>query len=93
MGDSSSVEGEIVAESARISGSVAGTVRVRDLVVLRGATVQGDVSYETLSIEQGAAVNGRFAPRSASLAPVLAQGGHGDPAIGAIEDAIFIVAN
>jgi len=70
MGDTSSIEGEIVAESARISGSVSGTVRVRNLVVLRGASVEGDVSYETISIEQGAAVNGRFAPRSAGLSPV-----------------------
>lgn len=68
MGEASSVEGEILAESARIAGSVTGAVCVRDLVVLRGAQVQGDVSYDTISIEQGAAVNGRFAPRSAGLA-------------------------
>ena len=69
MSEGSSVEGEILAESARIAGNVSGTVCVRDLVVLRGARVEGDVSYETISIEQGAAVNGRFAPRSAGLAP------------------------
>jgi cytoskeletal protein CcmA (bactofilin family) len=96
MGESSSVEGEIVAESARISGAVMGTVRVRDLVVLRTARVEGDVSYETLSIEQGAAVNGRFAPRSvgaaSSVAPALNKT-HLDTNIGAIEDAIFIAAN
>jgi cytoskeletal protein CcmA (bactofilin family) len=96
MGDSSSVEGEIVAESARISGTIVGTIRVRDLVVLRSARVEGDVSYETLSIEQGAAVNGRFAPRSsgasASSAPALSNT-QDDSNIGAIEDAIFIAAN
>lgn len=93
MGDTSSVEGEIVAESARISGNVSGTVRVRDLVVLRGAKVEGDVSYETISIEQGAAVNGRFAPRSAGagsgVTPSL-----GNNRIGAsIEDAEFTAAS
>ena len=95
MGETSNVEGEIVAESARISGTVLGTVRVRDLVVLRGARVEGDVSYETLSIEQGAAVNGRFAPRSAdatpSVAPALGKT-NADSNIGAIEDAIFTAA-
>ena len=89
MGESSNVEGEIVAESARISGSVVGTLRVRDLVVLRGANVEGDVSYETISIEQGAAVNGRFAPRSAGLAPIIASSG----LTVLIEDAEFTAAS
>lgn len=90
MGDASSVEGQIVAESARISGAVSGTIRVRELVVLRGASVEGDVSYETISIEQGAAVNGRFAPRSAGQAasPAISQTG----ASALIEDAEFIAA-
>lgn len=90
MGEGAVVEGEIVAESARISGSVSGTVRVRDLVVLRSAKVDGDVSYETISIEQGAAVNGRFAPRSAagSAAPALSRE---DPTL--IEDAEFTSAS
>ena len=97
MGETSSVEGEIVAESARISGAVSGTVRVRDLVVLRGAKVEGDVSYETISIEQGAFVNGRFAPRSAgsassAAAPALMKNPT-DSNIGAIEDAIFTAAS
>ncbi len=90
MGDSSVVEGEVVAESARISGSVSGTVRVRDLVVLRNARVDGDVSYDTISIEQGAAVNGRFAPRQSTPAsPAL----RATPAQAAIEDAEFTAAS
>ena len=69
-GEASMVEGEITAESARISGTVAGTVRVRQLVILKSARIDGDVSYETLSIEQGAGVNGRFAP----LDPAISAG-------------------
>jgi cytoskeletal protein CcmA (bactofilin family) len=88
MGESSSVAGEIVAESARIAGTVTGTLRVRDLVVLRGASVEGDVSYETISIEQGAAVSGRFAPRSAGLAPITVASG----LTVLIEDAEFTAA-
>ncbi|MBT2135229.1 polymer-forming cytoskeletal protein [Croceibacterium sp. LX-88] len=62
QGESSCVEGAINAESARLSGTVKGTITVRDLVILRSARIDGDVHYETLTIEQGANVNGRFAP-------------------------------
>lgn len=62
QGESSRVEGEIKAESARLSGEVQGTIEVRDLVVLKSARIAGDVSYDTLTIEQGASVDGRFAP-------------------------------
>lgn len=62
QGENSHVEGEIKAESARLSGKVKGTIEVRDLVVLKSAEIDGDVSYDTLTIEQGASVEGRFAP-------------------------------
>ena len=95
MGETSSVQGEIVAESARISGAVSGAMRVGDLVILRGAKVEGDVSYETITIEQGAFVSGRFAPRSsgadAGVPTVMVT--QQDSNIGAIEDAIFTAAN
>lgn len=92
MGEASSVEGEIVAESARISGTVSGTVRVRELVVLRNATVNGDVSYDTISIEQGASVNGKFSPRqaNASIPSSIAAMTSGNSGI--IEDAEFTAA-
>lgn len=62
QGEASRVEGAIQADSARLSGTVKGTITVRDLVILRSARIDGDVHYETLTIEQGANVNGRFAP-------------------------------
>jgi len=70
QGESSHIEGEIKAESARLSGEVSGRIEARDLVVLKSARIDGDVSYETLTIEQGANVEGRFAPLGAkSKAP------------------------
>ena len=63
QGEASRIEGNIKAESARLSGHVKGTIAARELVVLKTARVEGDVSYETLTIEQGAAVDGRFAPK------------------------------
>lgn len=63
QGESSRIEGAITAERARLSGQVKGTINARELVVLKSARIEGDVAYETLTIEQGAAVNGRFAPK------------------------------
>jgi cytoskeletal protein CcmA (bactofilin family) len=65
QGEGSRIEGAITAERARLSGHVKGTITARDLVVLKSARIEGDVAYETLTIEQGAAVEGRFAPRGA----------------------------
>lgn len=63
QGEASSIEGNIKAERARLSGTVKGTIAARELVILKSARIEGDVSYETLTIEQGAAVDGRFAPK------------------------------
>ena len=62
QGESSRIEGGITADSARLSGAIKGTITVRELVILKTARIDGDVHYETLTIEQGANVNGRFAP-------------------------------
>ncbi len=65
QGEDSHIEGEIKAETARLSGSVHGRIEAKNLVVLKSAKIDGDVSYETLTIEQGAHVDGRFAPLGA----------------------------
>ena len=73
QGESSRIEGAIISDSARLSGIVKGTITVRELVVLRSARIDGDVHYETLTIEQGATVNGRFAPDAAKAASPAVQ--------------------
>lgn len=65
QGEASEIVGAINAETARLSGTVRGTIAVRDLVVLKSAHIHGDVHYDALTIEQGAHVDGRFAPRAA----------------------------
>jgi cytoskeletal protein CcmA (bactofilin family) len=62
QGESSKIDGSITADTARLSGAIKGTITVRELVILKSARIDGDVHYETLTIEQGANVNGRFAP-------------------------------
>ena len=64
QGESGEIVGAVKAESARLSGTVKGTINVRDLVMLKSARIQGDVHYDSLTIEQGAQVDGRFAPRA-----------------------------
>ncbi len=66
QGESGEIVGAVTAETARLSGTVRGTINARELVVLKSARIQGDVHYDTLTIEQGAQVDGRFAPRVAA---------------------------
>jgi cytoskeletal protein CcmA (bactofilin family) len=68
QGESSKVVGSIESSTARLAGRVVGTIKVRDLVVLRSAVIEGDVHYDALTIEQGAQVEGRFAHAGKSAA-------------------------
>lgn len=63
QGESSEIVGNVQAENARLSGTVRGSIRARELIVLKSARIYGDVHYDALTIEQGATVEGRFAPR------------------------------
>ena len=66
QGESSVISGAIKAESARLAGTVHGSITARELVILKSARIDGDVFYDALTIEQGARVDGRFSPRAAS---------------------------
>jgi cytoskeletal protein CcmA (bactofilin family) len=63
QGADSMVKGAIVAESAKLAGSVDGSITARDLVIHSTAKITGDVAYENLTIEQGSQIEGRFAHR------------------------------
>ena len=64
QGETSEIEGAVEAETARLSGRVDGSISARELVILKTARIAGDVSYDALTIEQGAQVEGRFAHRT-----------------------------
>ena len=64
QGDGSAISGAVVAESARLSGEVRGSITAKELVILKSAKIHGDVHYDALTIEQGAQVDGRFAPNA-----------------------------
>lgn len=61
QGEGSTIEGGITAESARLSGTVKGSIKARELMILKSAHIMGDVEYTALTIEQGARVEGHFA--------------------------------
>lgn len=84
QGETSTIKGGVKAETARLAGKVEGSIDARELVILRTATIIGDVHYDALTIEQGAAVDGRFAPRSnGKAAPVSLASEDGTPTLAA----------
>lgn len=82
QGERSEVIGAIRADSARLAGTVRGSIDAASLVILKTARIHGDVSYDALTIEQGARVEGRFAPRgvlaNTSAIPLAAPASIGD---------------
>jgi cytoskeletal protein CcmA (bactofilin family) len=73
QGATSEMVGTIVAQSAHVAGTVRGSIVVGSLVIQRSAHFVGDAHYETLTVEQGARVEGTFAmggaERPATAAP------------------------
>jgi len=59
LGQSSFVEGNILAQNAEIAGEVNGVVEVTDILVLKpSAVVHGDIIANKLVVEPGAVFNG-----------------------------------
>lgn len=59
LGQSSFIEGNIIAQNAEISGEVKGVVEVSDQLILRpSAIINGDIVTNKLIIESGAIFNG-----------------------------------
>ena len=75
QGEAGIIAGNIQAEEARIAGTVEGQINVRTLFVEASARILGDVTYETLSMDAGAQLEGRLARRAAlgvDEAPLIA---------------------
>lgn len=71
QGESSVITGAVTAESARLAGTIHGSITARELVILKTARIDGDVFYDALTIEQGARVDGRFSPRAQAADTLL----------------------
>ena len=80
QGETSEIAGSIVAQSAKLAGLVEGTIEADELVIHRTARIRGDVIYNTLSIEPGAQVDGRFSAGRGAQPGSVANDRHGfDP--------------
>ena len=66
QGDTSTITGGVTADTARLAGTVNGSITAKELVILKSARITGDVYYDALTIEQGAQVEGKFAHRERS---------------------------
>ncbi|MBN8815347.1 MAG: polymer-forming cytoskeletal protein [Sphingomonas sp.] len=60
LGPDAVVNGQVRAETARIGGTIEGSVAIRQLIVESGARITGDVEYESVSLENGAQIDGRM---------------------------------
>jgi cytoskeletal protein CcmA (bactofilin family) len=74
QGETSEIVGAVVAENAHVAGKIKGSIRADTLVILKTARIEGDVTYGTLSIEEGAQVEGNFSNRAAEPKLMLAGG-------------------
>lgn len=72
QGEGSTITGSITAQSVRLAGTVDGPVEAAQVVIMRSATLRGDVRYDALTVEQGAHVEGHFARRDGAGSPGLA---------------------
>jgi len=61
IGITGAVEGKIQCTSLQIKGAFVGEARCQELVIASKARVRGSITYETLSIQRGAYVEGDLA--------------------------------
>ncbi|MEP1095022.1 MAG: polymer-forming cytoskeletal protein [Cyclobacteriaceae bacterium] len=60
FGQSSHVEGGVLAQNAEVAGHISGTIEVTELLVLKPtATIDGDIITNKLLVESGASFNGK----------------------------------
>jgi cytoskeletal protein CcmA (bactofilin family) len=88
QGEGSIIVGKVIAESAKLSGHVEGSIEANDLVIESSARVKGDVLYSNLTIAPGGQIEGKFAHKSTAKPSISAA-----PAkVGKDSDALILTA-
>ena len=59
------ISGNILADEARLAGTVEGTVSAATIAIEASARILGDIAYDTISIDAGARIEGRLGRRAA----------------------------
>ena len=93
QGETSRIEGMVEAERARLAGRTKGTITARELVILKTAVIEGDVHYDSLTIEQGAQVEGRLAQGAGKQATPQKKAPAAVPELGVEEEQRLTIAN
>ena len=65
QGEASEIKGAVVADTAKIAGLLDGSIEAKTLIVHATARITGDVTYETITIENGGKVEGKLSHRRA----------------------------
>jgi cytoskeletal protein CcmA (bactofilin family) len=80
IGETGGVTGEINAETVRVLGAVTGQITARAVELAKTARILGDITHDSLAVEAGAYVEGRFnrlqpeKPAAAEPAPAKTSG-------------------
>ena len=62
LGENSNVEGNVVADDVVIRGHLIGSVKALRVTLPSNSHVEGDLTYQSLAIEQGAFFDGKSLP-------------------------------
>ena len=61
LGNSSQVEGDVLAQNAEVEGELKGNIKITDVLILKPtAVIHGDIITNKLIVEAGAAFNGGY---------------------------------
>jgi cytoskeletal protein CcmA (bactofilin family) len=70
IGSDGRVEGDINAQEVIVKGTVKGTIKAKKVVLEQSATVVGDIFHDTISIQEGASIQGSMTQTTKPVAPV-----------------------
>ena len=65
QGEASEIKGAVIADTAKIAGLLDGSFEAMTLIVQATARITGDVTYETITSENGGKVEGKLSHRRA----------------------------
>jgi len=85
VGESGAVNGDVNAESVRVQGKIIGTIRAKSVELSGSSHVTGDILHETLTVENGAFLNGHC--RRLTASEILAEAESRDRAKEKLEEA------
>lgn len=80
VGEPGAVHGDVSAETVKVQGKIVGTIRAKTVELAGTAHVTGDILHETLTVENGAFLNGHC--RRLTASEILAEAEARDSAKG-----------